>query len=225
MSSGSGAAIAWRRRKGRIVAVTVVLRPGTPARPTVLGQAARFVLVGGVSTGLNALLFLALRAHLDAVPASAVSLVLSTAFSTEAHRRFTFGATGARSWRLHAQSVGTVVFYAWYSATVLVILHALVAGPTPLQESLSIAAASVLGGLSRFLLLRAWVFVPRSEVPSRAWAGTVGLVHRLRRSALAVLTGAALLLSAAGSCGGGEEDEDGGVPGVTQQDDGDGEDD
>ena len=72
-----------------------------------------------------------------------------------------------RSWRVHLQSVGTVVFYAWYGVAVLAMLHLVVAAPTRLQETASIAAASVLGGITRFLLLRSWVFTPRSAAAGR----------------------------------------------------------
>jgi hypothetical protein len=48
---------------------------------------------------------------------------------------------------------------------VLAVLHALVAQPTPLHETLSIAGASVFGGVTRFLLLRSWVFTPRPAPP------------------------------------------------------------
>ncbi|MGE3287397.1 MAG: GtrA family protein, partial [Pseudonocardia sp.] len=137
--------------------------------PPTLAQIVRYVLVGGASTLLNAVLFYVLRAWWDPVPASAVSLVLSTAYSTEAHRRYTFGVVGerVRSWRVHLQSVGTVVFYAWYGVAVLAMLHLVVAAPTRLQETASIAAASVLGGITRFLLLRSWVFTPRSAAAGR----------------------------------------------------------
>lgn len=200
------------------------------ARHPLPAQMARYMLVGAAATSLNAVLFYTLRTWWAPVPASLVSLVVSTAFSTEAHRRFTFGAATVRRWLVHLQSAGTVAFYASYSAAVLVVLHMLVAAPTPLQETLAISAASVLGGASRFLLLRHWIFAP--ALPIRSWGGTVSAMAHLprtavRRSALALLAGTALLLSSAGACGGGEDDDDGGgggVPGVTQQDDG-GEDD
>lgn len=189
--------------------VAVAARGAPPGGRPVLAQAVRFVLVGVASTALNAMLFFALRTWWDPVPASAVSLVLSTAFSTEAHRRFTFTTPDARRWRVHAQSAGTVLFYAWYSVAVLAVLHALVAEPTPLHETLSIAGASVFGGVTRFLLLRSWVFAPRPEGPGRVWAGAVDAVNRVRRRVLAVLAGGALLIGAAGACGGGGDGEDG----------------
>lgn len=124
-----------------------------------LAQIGRYIVVGALATAANAVLFYGLRTWWPPMPASLASLVLSTAFSTEANRRFTFGGSGMRRWRVYVQGVGTVVFYAGYSAVVLAILAAMFAAPTRLHETLAIAAASVLGGTSRFLLLRHWVFV------------------------------------------------------------------
>lgn len=205
--------------------------PSWRERFPLTAQIGRYMLVGTAATALNAVLFYTLRTWWEPVAATLVPLVLSTAFSTEAHRRYTFEAPAVRGWRVLLQSVGTVAFYASYSAVVLVVLHVLVAEPTPLHETLAIATASVLGGVSRFLLLRYWVFVPASALPIRTWGGTVTAMAGIprttvRRSALAVVAGAALLLSSAGACGDGGDgdDEDGGAPGVTQQDD-DGDDD
>ncbi|HYH30868.1 MAG TPA: GtrA family protein [Pseudonocardia sp.] len=123
-----------------------------------LVQVLHYMVVGGLGTGVNAAVFLAVRTGLDAVPANLVALVVSTAVSTEAHRRFTFPGGAAHPWRAQAQVGGTVLFYAFYSSAVLVLLELLVDAPSPAQESLAVAAASVLGGTGRFLLMRYWVF-------------------------------------------------------------------
>ncbi|MGD9526013.1 GtrA family protein [Pseudonocardia sp.] len=138
----------------------------TERLPPALRQVVRYAVVGGASTALNAVLFYLLRAWWDPAPAAALSLVLSTAYSTEAHRRYTFGAPVVHRWRLHLQSLGTIAFYAWYSAVVLALLHVVVAEPTRLQETLSIATTSLLGGMGRFLLLRSWVFAPTAPIAS-----------------------------------------------------------
>jgi putative flippase GtrA len=129
-------------------------------RHPLLVQVARYAVVGGLGTVVNAAIFLVLRTWWDLVPATLLALVLSTAVSTEANRRFTFGGAMAHRWRAHVQVGGTVLFYAGYSSTVLLVLHTLVDGPSPIQETVAIAAASVLGGTCRFLLLRHWVFEP-----------------------------------------------------------------
>jgi putative flippase GtrA len=127
-------------------------------RHPLLAQLARYAIVGGLGTGTNALVFLVVRQWWDAVPANLVALVLSTALSTEVNRRFTFSAEHTQRWREHVQNGGTVLFYAFYSSAVLLLLGLVVEDPSPWLESGVVAAASVLGGIGRFLVLRYWVF-------------------------------------------------------------------
>jgi putative flippase GtrA len=123
-----------------------------------LVQLVRYAVIGGLGTLVNALVFLLLRTWLDTVPANLAALVVSTAVSTEANRRFTFGGAAVHRWRANVQNGGTVLFYAFYSFTVLLLLELVVDSPTPVQETIAVATASVLGGLCRFLVLRYWVF-------------------------------------------------------------------
>lgn len=153
------------------LAATGAITPATdgPSRFAVsshplLAQVIRFALVGGLGTAVNSAIFLVLRTWWDPVPANLVALVLSTAVSTEANRRFTFGAALLHRWRAHVQSVGTVVFYAGYSSAVLLLVDALIENQTPVHETVAVALASVLGGVCRFLLLRDWVFGPDDAV-------------------------------------------------------------
>ncbi|MGI5128536.1 GtrA family protein [Pseudonocardia sp. CA-107938] len=135
------------------------------ARHPLVVQALRYLIVGGLGTGVNALIYLVLRTWIDAVPANLVALVLSTIASTEANRRFTFGGAAVRHWRSYVQSGGTVLFYAFYSSTVLLILAALVDNPGPTLEASCVATASLLGGTARFLVMRYWVFGGEETVP------------------------------------------------------------
>jgi len=184
-------------------------------------QLSRYVVAGGVGTLVNALVFLSLRTWWDLLPANLAALVVSTLVSTEVNRRFTFSGEQGHRWRAHVQTAGMVAFYAVYSSAVLLALHAAVDAPTPLLESVTVAAASVLGGAARFLLLRFWVF---DAAPSVAGSGPMGhtIMKRttVKRAIVAGLAGAALVLSSAGACGPVQGDDDN--PGVSdQQDDGD----
>jgi putative flippase GtrA len=123
-----------------------------------LVQIVRFAVLGAAGTGTTALIFLMLRPWLDAVPANLIALVLSTALSTELNRRFTFGGAAVHRWRNTVQNGGTVLFYAFYSSAVLLLLQLFVESPSPALESLVVAVASLLGGSVRFLVLRQWVF-------------------------------------------------------------------
>ena len=182
-----------------------------------LVQVAHYVVVGGLATVANAVVFLLLRTGLDTVPANIVALLVSTAVSTEANHRFTFGGGAVRRWRARVQIGGTVLFYAFYSSAVLLLLETFLEDPAPVQESLAVAVASVLAGIVRFFVLRYWVFGTDER---RTWQG--GRMGRtsLTRTAAAILAGAALFLSSAGACGpaGGDDDAED-APGVTQQDD------
>lgn len=129
-----------------------------PARPSTTAQLLRYALVGGGATALNAVLFLVLRIVLDTFTANITALVLSTAASTEASRRFAFGGARAHRLREWVQDAGTVAFYAGYTSVVLVVLHALVDSPTAGEEAIAVAVASLAGGLLRYAVLRFWVF-------------------------------------------------------------------
>ena len=171
---------------------------GPPApleqRHPLVVQLWRYVVAGAAGTGVNALTFLLLRTSWEnPLAANLVALVVSTLVSTEVNRRFTFEGAHGPAWRRHAQTAGVIAFYAAYSSAVLLGLAALVETPTALLETAVVAAASVLGGAGRFLLLRFWVFSQADrEVPTSRWGRTARIV-------LAALLGAALLLTSA--CG------------------------
>ncbi|WP_219418330.1 GtrA family protein [Pseudonocardia nigra] len=150
---------------GPAVAMTMPVAAAVPSfrarlrtRHPLFVQLIRYALVGGLGTAANAAIFLLLRTWWDTLPANLVALVLSTAVSTEANRRFTFGGAVVHRWRAYVQNGGTVVFYAFYSSAVLLLLGLVVTDPAPVLESGTVAAASVLGGISRFLVMRYWVF-------------------------------------------------------------------
>lgn len=153
---------------------TAVVPSGFPRFPRVdagVGrQLARYAVVGALGTGACTLFYLVFRIWWDAVPANLAAIVLSTVLSTEANRRFTFDGAPVDRVREYVQNAGTVAFYAVYSSVVLLLLQQVVVEPTALQESLAVAAASVGGGLARFVLLRNWVFGGRP-----ATSGTVAV--------------------------------------------------
>ncbi len=140
-----------------------------------LGQLARFALASGLATAINIAVYLVMRTWWDAVPANLVALILGTALSNELNRRFTFGHAGPRRWAYYAQTVATVVFYAVYSSAVLLVLHAAVTETVPVEESMAVTAASLLGGGLRFVVLRRWVFRPSLPVGRRRGAHAGGI--------------------------------------------------
>lgn len=137
-------------------------------------QIVRFACTSGASTAANAAVFLLLRLWFDAVPANLVALVLSTALSTELNRRFTFGGAETHRWRTAVQNTGTVLFYAFYSSAVLLVVGTFVDSPSAVLEAVAVAVASMLGGTARFLIMRYWVFPQREPATpgSRAVGST-----------------------------------------------------
>lgn len=142
-----------------VVAIPESLRARLRQAHPFATQLARYAIVGGLGTLANALIFLALRTWWETLAANLVALMLSTLLSTEINRRFTFQASASgHRWRTYVQNGGTVVFYALYSSAVLIAVALVVDDPGPWLQSAVVAAASVLGGAVRFLVLRNWVF-------------------------------------------------------------------
>lgn len=117
-----------------------------------------FVVAGIVTTGIHACIFLGMRDLLGPISANLMATVLTTIANTEFHRRITFG-TDTRSVSRWIISIGlTVTYYATYSTGALFVLHMFVDHPTAAQQTATIVAAAIIGGIARFVLLRGWVF-------------------------------------------------------------------
>ncbi|MFF5991581.1 GtrA family protein [Prauserella flavalba] len=117
-----------------------------------------YVAAGTVTTLLQALVYLAVRAPLGAQAANLVAIGLTTAANTEFHRLVTFAGSTTPPARRHLQTVLTFGYYAGAGSAALVLLHALNAAPSPELETVVLVATSLAGGICRFLLLRSWVF-------------------------------------------------------------------
>jgi putative flippase GtrA len=123
-----------------------------------LWQLVTFGLIGLASTAATALLYVLLRSWSPPLVANLGALVAVNLLNTEANRRLTFAGAGVSSRRVHLQ--GLVVFALYYALTsgALLALQALVARPSRWLEVAVILAASVVGTVGRFVLLRKWVF-------------------------------------------------------------------
>ena len=126
-----------------------------------VGQFARFVLVGGLSSAVYGLLFILLRG-LGEVPANLIGAALSSVLANELHRRLTFRAGERVGW-FTAQWEGGALCVAVMVSTSLALswLNEVVVEPAVLTEILLIAAVTATIGTLRFLALR-WVFRPHS---------------------------------------------------------------
>jgi putative flippase GtrA len=125
-----------------------------------LGQFARFVMVGGFSSAVYALLFWLLR-DLGGVPANVIGSALSSILANELHRRLTFHAGERVGW-FTAQWEGGALAVAGMVATSLALswFAATVSEPAVVAELAVIALVTATIGTLRFLALR-WVFRPQ----------------------------------------------------------------
>ena len=126
-----------------------------------LGQFARFVLVGGSTSALYALIFVSLH-RFGEQPANWIGSVLTSVLANEMHRRLTFRA-GERISFLTAQVeagslsiaglVSTSVALAWLTTTT--------GTDDPYVQFALVALVTVTIGTLRFIALR-WLFRPRA---------------------------------------------------------------
>ncbi len=131
--------------------------PGVPAG--LVGQLARFAVIGVLSTLAYLVLFVALRGAIDAQPANLVALGVTAVANTAANRRVTFGIRGTGG-AARAQLQGLIVFGLGLALTsgTLAGLHAWDPGATRSTEVALLVGANLAATLLRFVLFRAWVF-------------------------------------------------------------------
>jgi putative flippase GtrA len=159
-SSADGAPSQGQKRPSRRSDLLEWLR-----RDDVLSQFARFVLVGGVSSGFYAMLFWALE-RLGPQPANVIAVVLSSILANDLHRRLTFHAERRLSWPM-AQWEGGGVSLIGLVATTLALgwLDRAISDPGLLLELALVGAVFATIGCLRFVVLR-WLFLLRH--PNRA---------------------------------------------------------
>ncbi len=123
-------------------------------------QFARYVTVGGISSALYALVFIALEGVGDQ-PANLAGAIASTLLANEMHRRLTFHAGQRVSW-FTAQWEGGGLAGVGLVTTSLALagVHGLVGDIGTGAQLCLIAAVTGLIGLVRFVALRSWVFSP-----------------------------------------------------------------
>ena len=136
-------------------------------RDDTFAQFARFVLVGGTSTALYALLFLSLQGlGFSYFSAHVVATVASSVLANDLHRRLTFHAGERVSWltaQVEAGSVSLVGLVATSAA--LGWLDAATGSAHPALQITLVAAVTALIGLMRFVALR-WIFRPGLPNPA-----------------------------------------------------------
>lgn len=131
--------------------------------PNLLRQMVRFGSVGVLSTLAYILLYSLTREPLGPQVANALALFLTAIGNTQLNRRFTFTVTDRDRLATH-HFQGLVVFGLALGLTsgTLALLHATVDDPSHTLELVVLTLANATATVMRFLLLRRWVFRPRT---------------------------------------------------------------
>ncbi len=129
-------------------------------------QVVMFALVGVASTLAYAALYLWFRSTMLAQGANLLALLLTTLANTAANRRFTFGVRGPER-ALRHQVQGLVIFAVGLGVTSGALWLVDASGPSRSghhgTEVVVLTAANLFVTVTRFVAMRAWVFVRTRE--------------------------------------------------------------
>ena len=129
--------------------------------PRMARQLPSFAVIGALSTAAYLVAYLALRQLWPAIAANAVALAVTAVANTAANRRFTFQMTTRRRALRHQLEGGAAFAVGLALSTgALGLVHLLAPEPSRRVELMALVLANALATLTRFLLLRAWVFHP-----------------------------------------------------------------
>jgi putative flippase GtrA len=124
-------------------------------------QFLRFVLVGGTSTALYALLYVGLSG-LGYLPAHLASTAVTTILVNESHRRLTFRAEGRVHWLTAQWEAGSVAVIGLVCTSAALTWLDSAAGSAPIWLQIAlVATVTAVIGMLRFIALR-WIFRPHA---------------------------------------------------------------
>ena len=152
-TSDGRAATPWRLETLLETLLETVAR--LAARP-IVHQVATFAVIGVVSTGAWAALYLLLRSVLQPTVANAIALVVTAVANTTANRRLTFGVSG-RDGLVRDQGAGLVAFALALALTsgTAVALPFIAPHASRLVELAVLTIANAVATVVRFAVLRA----------------------------------------------------------------------
>ncbi|WP_052663663.1 GtrA family protein [Psychromicrobium lacuslunae] len=122
-------------------------------------QIGGFLFVGAICTAASLAIFAGLRPFTGSQWANLIALVLTSILNTELNRRHSWAIKERQHWfRDHRRGLWVMLLALLLTSSSLWLLHAINPNPTVFEDVLTITAANVLAALSRFLLLRYWIF-------------------------------------------------------------------
>ncbi|MCW2874368.1 bifunctional glycosyltransferase family 2/GtrA family protein [Actinacidiphila oryziradicis] len=140
-------------------------QPDAPAqRKGLTGQLPSFLAVGVACTLAYMALYLLARQLMPAIWANGLALLVTAVANTAANRRYTFGITGSAD-ALRHQIEGGFAFIIGLGLTTGAVagLHVLAADASHGTELAVLVGANAVATVTRFVLMRLWVFNPRRK--------------------------------------------------------------
>lgn len=128
-------------------------------KPALARQLRGFALVAVICTVISMTIFAALRPSLGTQWANVVSLVLCSVLNTELNRRMSFGAGGRHLWwQDQRRGLWVMVLALVMTSGSLWVLHEASPNASIVLELAVIVLGNVASAVTRFLLLRYWIF-------------------------------------------------------------------
>lgn len=128
-------------------------------QPALLAQLRGFARVAVVCTVISMAIFAALRPSVGTQWANTISLVLCSVLNTDLNRRMSFGLrTRHLWWRDQQRGIGVMFLALAITTGSLWVLHHVSPGASIGVELVVIVLGNVASAVTRFVLLRYWVF-------------------------------------------------------------------
>ncbi|AIY00987.1 hypothetical protein ART_1388 [Arthrobacter sp. PAMC 25486] len=129
------------------------------ANPVLASQLRGFVLVAIVCTVISMTIFASLRPLTGTQWANVISLVLCSILNTELNRRMSFGINGRHLWwRDQRRGLWVMLLALVMTSGSLWVLHQISPNASIVVELAVIVLGNVASAVTRFLLLRYWIF-------------------------------------------------------------------
>lgn len=126
-----------------------------------------YSVVAVICTATSMAIFAGLRPFAGTQWANGVSLVLCSFLNTELNRRLSFGARGRHLWwRDQRRGMWVMLLALGLTSGSLWLLHTLAPRASIITELAVITVANVLAAISRFVLLRYWIFRRLRHLPA-----------------------------------------------------------
>lgn len=137
----------------------VVPRQWLQRHPVLAAQLRGFGLVALVCTAISMTIFASLRPLLGLQWANAISLVLCSVLNTDLNRRISFGIRGpALWWRDQRRGLWVMLLALMFTSGSLWLLHQVQPNAPLLVELAVIVAGNAASAVTRFLMMRYWIF-------------------------------------------------------------------